>query len=329
MRKWFALLLMCVLLTTGMTVVAEEEKQPVKVMGFLYDKCGNCGVTVDKPGCGECTFLMEIFGKMKAELQPLIDSGDVVFDVSNVQMGIYRPEYYAYCHSFGVEAEEEWVFPHYFIGAPEYGVNISGIEAVDQLYELVVQYLEELPEGGRTEYPQEEVKAYAATLDIDGTPLADADDAAVDASGEDTAETGDAVDGAQAADAEEDFYRNDDLSDLSDTDTKIVYVYKPNCEYCAKVKPLLEGLPDSITLPDGTSSRVVFVSLNKDDYDQYQIVKQYYDMLEVPEDHRYSPLLIVGDKYYMGYDEIVPNLLNALVAGDGVYTDLTPVLEAE
>lgn len=323
MRKWIEFVLMGMLLLTGMTVSAEEEAQPVKVMGFLYDKCGNCGVTVDKPGCGECTFYMEIFGKMKAELQPLIDSGDVVFDLSNVQMGIYRPEYFAYCHAFGVTADQEWIFPHYFIGAPEYGMNISGLEAVDHLYELVEQYIADLPEGGRTQYPQDEVNAFAETLDIDGTPLAHADAAQTEEPAAQTEET------ADAAEDGEDFYRNDDLTALSDSDTKIVYVYKPDCEFCAKVKPLLEGLPDNFTLPDGTSSRVVFVSLNKDDYDQYQIVKQYYDALEIPEDHRYSPLLIVGDKYYMGYDEIVPNLMNALMAGDGVSTDLSPVLEVE
>ena len=82
-------------------------------------------------------------------------------------------------------------------------------------------------------------------------------------------------------------------------------------------------------LADGTVSRIVFASLNKDDYDQYQAVKQYYEDLLIPEDHRYSPLLIVGEKFYMGYDEIVPNLMNALIAGDGLLTDLTPALELE
>lgn len=320
MRKLIALMLMCVLLAAGMTAAAEES-QPVKVMGFVYDKCGNCGVTVNKPGCGECAMYLDVFAKMRIELLPLIQSGTVEFDLMNIQPGYNRPTYYAYCQAFGVAEEEQWTFPHFFVGAPEDGVHLSGLnnvteyEDIDLLLETVQEYIDGLEEGARTSYPADEVAALASTLNIDGTPI------------EQGAET--TGDPEPTAEPEEDFHRNDDLRDLAETDSKIVYVYKPNCEFCAKVKPLLEGLPDAITLPDGTSSRVVFVSLDKDDYDQYQIVKQYYDALQIPEDHRYSPLLIVGDKFYMGYDEIVPNLLNALIAGDGVNTDLTPVLEAE
>ena len=321
MRKLIALILMSVLLLAGMTAAAAEEVQPVKVMGFLYDKCGNCGVTVDKPGCGECTFYMEVFAKMRIELLPLMEEGLVEFDLRNVQLGAKRPEYYAYCEAFGVSEEEIWTFPHFFIGAPENGIHISGlgneaeIEDIDILLEKTQEYIDGLEAGARRSYPQDEVDALAAQYDYYGVKNG--------AGAEPTAEP------AATAEPEKDFYRNDDLSDVAENDSKIVYVYKPNCEFCKQVKPLLEGLPEQITLPDGTTSRVVFVSLDKDDYDQYQIVKQYYDALAIPEEKRYSPLLIVGDQFYMGYDEIVPNLMNALMAGDGVSTDLTPILEAE
>ena len=321
MRKLIALIMMSVLLLTGMTVAAEEVTQPVKVMGFVYDKCGNCGVTVDKPGCGECAFYMEVFAKMRIELLPLIHEGLVEFDLRNVQLGVKRPEYYAYCEAFGVTEEEIWTFPHFFIGAPENGMHISGfnnvteLEDVDILLEKTQEYINGLEEGARRSYPQEEADALALTFTVQGTKVDEAPQETI--APEPTAEP------------EEEFHRNDDLSGLKESDSKIVYVYKPNCEFCAKVKPLLQGLPDAINLPDGTASRVVFVSLDKDDYDQYQIVKQYYDALEIPEDHRYSPLLIVGDRYYMGYDEIVPNLMNALIAGDGLRTDLNPVLEIQ
>lgn len=315
MRRWFAFVLAIMLLVTGMTVMAEEEKKPVKIMGFLYDKCGNCGVTVNKPGCGECSLYLEYFGKMRIELMPLTEKGQAKFDIHNTQLGQYRPEYYAYAQAFGVPDELLNHFPQFFIGAPENGIILTGEETVYELAEAVEAYLENLPEGSRTEFPQEEVAAAAAKLDLNGDPLEEAEE--IPAEPEPTAEP------------EKDFYRNDDLTDLKESDSKIVYVYKPNCEFCAKIKPLLEGLPEHVVLQDGTVSRIVFVSLDKDDYDQYQAVKQYYDDLQIPEDHRYSPLLIVGEKFYMGYDEIVPNLMNALIAGDGLQTDLTPVLEME
>lgn len=315
MRRWFAFVLAIMLLVTGMTVMAEEEKKPVKIMGFLYDKCGNCGVTINKPGCGECTLYLGFFGKMRIELLELTEQGVVKFDMHNTQLGQFRPEYYAYAQAFGVPDELLNVSPQFFVGAPEYGVVLTGDETVYELAEAVEAYLENLPEGGRTEFPQEEVAAAAAKLDLNGDPLEEAEQ--ISAEPEPTAEP------------EKDFYRNDDLAGLKESDSKIVYVYKPNCEFCAKIKPLLEGLPEHVVLQDGTVSQIVFVSLDKDDYDQYQAVKQYYDDLQIPEDHRYSPLLIVGEKFYMGYDEIVPNLMNALIAGDGLQTDLTPALELE
>lgn len=315
MRRWFAFVLAIMLLVTGMTVMAEEEKKPVKIMGFLYDKCGNCGVTINKPGCGECTLYLGFFGKMRIELLELTEKGVVTFDMHNTQLGQFRPEYYAYAQAFGVPDELLNVSPQFFVGAPEYGVVLTGDETVYELAEAVEAYLENLPEGGRTEFPQEEVAAAAAKLDLNGDPLEEAEQ--ISAEPEPTAEP------------EKDFYRNDDLAGLKESDSRIVYVYKPNCEFCAKIKPLLEGLPEHVVLQDGTVSRIVFVSLDKDDYDQYQAVKQYYDDLQIPEDHRYSPLLIVGEKFYMGYDEIVPNLMNALIAGDGLLTDLTPALELE
>ena len=315
MRRWFAFVLAIMLLVTGMTVMAEEEKKPVKIMGFLYDKCGNCGVTINKPGCGECTLYLGFFGKMRIELLELTEQGVVKFDMHNTQLGQFRPEYYAYAQAFGVPDELLNVSPQFFVGAPEYGVVLTGDETVYELAEAVEAYLENLPEGGRTEFPQEEVTAAAAKLDLNGDPLEEAEQ--IPAEPEPTAEP------------EKDFYRNDDLAGLKESDSRIVYVYKPNCEFCAKIKPLLEGLPEHVILADGTVSRIVFASLNKDDYDQYQAVKQYYEDLLIPEDHRYSPLLIVGEKFYMGYDEIVPNLMNALIAGDGLLTDLTPALELE
>ena len=313
MRKWIALILMCVLLLPGMTGAAEET-QPVKVMGFLYDKCGNCGVTADKPGCGECTLYLGFFGKMRVELLPLIEQGLVEFDIHNTQQAQYRPEYHAYADAFGVPDELLNHSPQFFIGAPENGTFLTGDDAVYELLEVVEAYLTDLPAGARTRFPEDEVAAAAALLDINGDPIAQA-------------EATQEPEPTEAPEVETEFVRNDSLENIGETDTKIVYIYKPNCEFCAKVKPLLAGLPEYVYLADGTQSAIKFVSVNKDDYFEYQAVKQYYEMLEIPEDHQYSPLLIVGDKYYMGYDEIVPNLMNALIAGDGLTTDLTPVLE--
>ena len=294
-------------------VPANAEVESVSVMGFVWDKCGGCGATT-QPGCGECKVYMDIFGRGRMELLSLIEDGRVSYDVHNVIYGDYRPEYFAYCDAFGVPEEQRKVFPQFFVGAPENGFVLIGEDAIEGMAEQVEALIQSLPADARTDYPKDELDAAKAKLDMEGNLI-------------DSAEPEPEVADETASD--EGFHRNDDLSNLSENDSKIVYVYKPECEFCAQVRPLLEGLPDRIHLSDGTTSRIVFVSLDKDDYDQYQIVKQYYDALQIPEDHQYSPLLIVGDRYYMGYDEIVPSLLNALINGDGLNTDLSPVLEAQ
>ena len=271
-------------------VPANAEVESVSVMGFVWDKCGGCGATT-QPGCGECKVYMDIFGRGRMELLSLIEDGRVSYDVHNVIYGDYRPEYFAYCDAFGVPEEQRKVFPQFFVGAPENGFVVTGEDAIEGMAEQVEALIQSLPADARTDYPKDELDAAKAKLDMEGNPI---DSAEVEATAEPEPEVADE--------------------------------YKPQCEFCAQVRPLLEGLPDRIHLSDGTTSRIVFVSLDKDDYDQYQIVKQYYDALQIPEDHQYSPLLIVGDRYYMGYDEIVPNLFNALINGDGLNTDLSPVL---
>ena len=300
-------------------VPARAEVESVSVMGFVWDKCGGCGATT-QPGCGECKVYMDIFGRGRMALLSLIEDGRVSYEVHNVIYGDYRPEYFAYCDAFGVPEEQRKVFPQFFVGAPENGFVVIGEDAIEGMAEQVEALIQSLPADSRTGYPKDELDVAKAKLDMEGNPI---DDAEAETTTEPEAES------ADEAASDEGFHRNDDLTDLSESDSKIVYVYKPQCEFCAQVRPLLEGLPDGIHLADGTASRIVFVSLDKDDYDQYQIVKQYYEALQIPEDHQYSPLLIVGDKYYMGYDEIVPNLLNALIGGDGLNTDLSPVLEAQ
>ena len=305
-------------------VPANAEVESVSVMGFVWDKCGGCGATT-QPGCGECKVYMDIFGRGRMELLSLIEDGRVSYDVHNVIYGDYRPEYFAYCDAFGVPEEQRKVFPQFFVGAPENGFVVTGEDAIEGMAEQVEALIQSLPADARTDYPKDELDAAKAKLDMEGNLI---DSAEVEATAEPEPEVADETASDETA-SDEGFHRNDDLSDLSENDSKIVYVYKPQCEFCAQVRPLLEGLPDRIHLSDGTTSRIVFVSLDKDDYDQYQIVKQYYDALQIPEDHQYSPLLIVGDRYYMGYDEIVPSLLNALINGDGLNTDLSPVLEAQ
>ena len=118
-------------------------------------------------------------------------------------------------------------------------------------------------------------------------------------------------------------YYNAKLGDpISETDSVIYYFYKDYCPWCKQLEPLTAGLPETITLPDGTTSKVKLICLNKVEDRYLEIITEYYDSHNIPEDRRYVPAIVIGDKYLFTYDEITPELMNALVSGEGLKTQL-------
>ena len=118
-------------------------------------------------------------------------------------------------------------------------------------------------------------------------------------------------------------YYNAQLGDpISENDSVIYYFYKDYCPWCKQLEPLTAGLPDKITLPDGTVSNVKLICLNKVEDRYLEIITEYYESHNIPEERRFVPAIVIGDKYLFTYEEITPELMKALVAGDGVKTPL-------
>ena len=109
---------------------------------------------------------------------------------------------------------------------------------------------------------------------------------------------------------------------IGETDSVIYYFYKDYCPYCRELEPLTAGLPKEIVLADGTVSQVKMICLNKVEDDMLKIITDYYDAHNIPEERRYVPAMVIGDKYLFLKEEIVPGLLEALTAGDGLKTEL-------
>ena len=105
-------------------------------------------------------------------------------------------------------------------------------------------------------------------------------------------------------------------------DSLIYYFYKDYCPWCRQLEPLTAGLPKQITLPDGTVSAMKMVCLNKVEDEYLRIITDYYDENEVPEDRRYVPAVVIGDRYLFLEEEIVPQLMDALMAGEGLQTQM-------
>lgn len=106
------------------------------------------------------------------------------------------------------------------------------------------------------------------------------------------------------------------------SDSLVYYFYKDYCPYCAALEPLTAGLPEQIILPDGTTSAVRLVCLNKNDDAMAEVIAQYYGDHAVPEERQYVPAIIIGDRYLMPGIEIIDQLMDALMAGEGLHTPL-------
>lgn len=105
-------------------------------------------------------------------------------------------------------------------------------------------------------------------------------------------------------------------------DSLVYYFYKDYCPYCAQLNPLMAGLPEKIILPDGTASPVKLIALNKNEPAAAEIIAAYYSNFDVPEDRRYVPAVVIGQRYLMPGSEIIDQLMDALVSGEGLLTPL-------
>ena len=119
--------------------------------------------------------------------------------------------------------------------------------------------------------------------------------------------------------------RSDSRDDILPTDSLILYFFKDYCPYCKDLEPLFNSLPESVTLPDGTVSRVRFISLEKQLPREMQVVQKYYDKLFVHPDRQYVPMIVIGNKALFLQEEIEPGLMPALLGGEGLKTDREPL----
>ena len=56
--------------------------------------------------------------------------------------------------------------------------------------------------------------------------------------------------------------------------------------------------------------------------DIFQIISEYYVKNHIPEERQYVPAIVIGDQYLFLDEEIVDQLMDALIAGEGLNTPL-------
>ena len=110
-------------------------------------------------------------------------------------------------------------------------------------------------------------------------------------------------------------------ADVDESDSLIYYLYRPTCRYCSeRADMLVAGLPESITLDDGSKSTIRIVALNKSDPVDGEMIQAYYEREGISKDRQLVPTLIIGESYLCGSDEIKVGFLRLLLQGEGRQT---------
>lgn len=109
--------------------------------------------------------------------------------------------------------------------------------------------------------------------------------------------------------------------DVEENDSLVYYFYRPTCKYCSeRADMIMAGLPERITLDDGSKSTIRLVALNKSDPEDGEIIQSYYERQGISKDRQLVPTLIIGEYYLCGSDEIKNDFLRLLLQGDGKQT---------
>ncbi len=110
-------------------------------------------------------------------------------------------------------------------------------------------------------------------------------------------------------------------ADVDAGDSLVYYFYRPTCRYCSeRADMIIAGLPEEITLADGSKSKIRLVALNKSDPDEGAIIQAYYERKGIPEERQLVPTLIIGESYLCGSVEIKNSFLTLLLSGEGRQT---------
>lgn len=98
----------------------------------------------------------------------------------------------------------------------------------------------------------------------------------------------------------------------------IRYVYVTACESCAKVKQLLNELPDTLPLQEGSAQEAEVEIESLELLSNLALIEQLFETYQVPEADRVAPIVFLTDRYIAGGDAILEGLPTALAAGDAL-----------
>jgi len=114
------------------------------------------------------------------------------------------------------------------------------------------------------------------------------------------------------------------------TDSLVYYLYSPACESCAKVKALIETLPQTLTVTRGKvefESALTVQAINI--FEDFSTAQALFEHYQVPEEKQTTPIIFLRDEYVQGADSIERRLPLMLSKGNAVGTQLIAPAGAE
>lgn len=91
----------------------------------------------------------------------------------------------------------------------------------------------------------------------------------------------------------------------------LVYFYRITCEECGKVTPLINSLPENITVA-GTALPLDIIRINTRSGNNSERIAAFFEQYQVPDEDRMVPIVFLADTYLAGFPSIAAGLIPAL-----------------
>ena len=113
--------------------------------------------------------------------------------------------------------------------------------------------------------------------------------------------------------------------DAADTTSVIIYFYVSPCSSCDAVSKYLDTLDNQYTLSlEGReiSSELSIVKINYSDHDNFTLSAKYFLAYRVPPNAQAAPIILIGESYLQGEEDIQNQLEGMITAGYGLSTKM-------
>jgi hypothetical protein len=106
----------------------------------------------------------------------------------------------------------------------------------------------------------------------------------------------------------------------------MVYFYRITCQECAKVTPLVNELPSTVSV-NGQQLPLDIVRINTRGGNNGERVTAFFDAYNVPDEDRMVPIIFFSDSWLAGVDNISAGLQAKLEQGPGTWQSPIPLVK--